>query len=95
MSEKIALSEMLEQLRHELTLAKAEGEDATIRFGVEEVTLEAKVTVTKEAGAEAKAKFWVFTEAGVSGKVGASHVQTITLKLRPVDENGDFLELSR
>lgn len=91
---KIALAEMVEELRRELREAVAAGEGQELRFEVPEITLELKVELTKEAGAEGKVKFWVFTEASASGSVAASNVQTVTLKLVPKGPD-DFVLLSR
>jgi Trypsin-co-occurring domain 2 len=91
---KIALAEMVEELRSELKKAMDQGEDQELRFQVQEITLELKVELTKEAGAEGKVKFWVFTEASASGSVAASNVQTVTLKLVPKGPD-DVVLLSR
>jgi Trypsin-co-occurring domain 2 len=92
---KIALAEMVEELRSELRAAVAQGEGQELRFEVQEITLELKVELTKEGGAEGKVKFWVFTEASAYGNVAASNVQTVTLKLVPKGASGDVLLLSQ
>lgn len=94
MSEKIALSEMIEQLREELALSKAKGHGEKIRFVPLEVTVEAQVTVTREASAKGGIKFWVVNaEAGGGGSSG--QVQKIVLKLKPVGEDGESELLGR
>jgi translation elongation factor EF-1beta len=91
---RIALSEMIEELRKELQIAVEAGEGEDIRFGVGELTLEAQVEVSKEGGAEGGVKFWV-AEIGASGKVGKVDTQKIVLKLEPVDEDGLPLKVGR
>ena len=80
---RIALAEMVEELRKEIQKAVKKGEGAEIRFGLGEVTLEAQVEVKREGGAEAGLSFWVF-EAGASGGASKSVTQKVVLKLRPV-----------
>ncbi len=85
---KIALSEMIEQLREELSYSKAMGEGEKIRFVPLEVTLEAQVTVSREVGGKGGVKFWlVNAEAGATRTTG--QVQKLVLKLQPVGPDGE------
>ncbi len=88
---KIALADMIEELRNELQLAMEKGKGRSVRFELGEVTLEAEVAV--EAEGKAGFKFWVFSGVEASGSLGRT--QKITLRLRPHGENGKTMELSR
>ncbi len=90
---KIALAEMIEQLRHELQKAVRAGKDEDIRFKLGEVTLEAQVEVTKEGDAKAGVKFWV-VDVGAAGKASKAVTQKIVLKLQPVDKSGGSVRLA-
>jgi hypothetical protein len=57
-----------------------EGED--LRFELGPVELELTVAVSKEAGPNAKLRFWV-VELGADGKVASQATQRITLTLDP------------
>ncbi|MCH9650957.1 MAG: hypothetical protein K0U98_22225 [Deltaproteobacteria bacterium] len=81
---KIALAEMVGNLRTELQEAAKAGEGEDLQFALEEVTLEAEVEVVQEAGAKGGFKFWV-VEAGASGKVSQGRTQKISLRLKPKD----------
>ncbi len=88
---KIALADMIEELRNELQDAVERGRGRSIRFGLGEVTLEAEVAVEGEV--KGSVKFWVFTGVEASGSQGRT--QKITLKLLPHGENGKPLDLNR
>ena len=90
---KIALAEMIEQLRHELQQAVRAGKDEDIRFKLGEVTLEAQVEVTKEGDAKAGVKFWV-VDVGAAGTASKAVTQKIVLKLQPVDKSGGSVSLA-
>ncbi|MDX1999118.1 MAG: trypco2 family protein [Thermoanaerobaculia bacterium] len=92
---KIALAEMVEQLRSELREAVAAGEGRDLRFDVEEITIEAQVEVTKEVTTTGKVKFWVFTEAAAEGKLGSANLQKVIVRMRPQDAKGGKVLLSR
>ncbi len=91
---RIALAEMIEQLREELSFAKVEGSGQGIRFEPLEVTVEAQVTVSREVEGKTGIKFWL-AEAGVAGSAANSQTQKIVLKLRPVDAQGGKTLLGR
>lgn len=90
---KIALAEMIEELRRELQTAVQAGKDEEIRFGLGEVTLEAQVEVKRTVEGKAGVKFWV-AELGASGGGSKGVTQKIVLKLRPVDSDGSALKLA-
>jgi hypothetical protein len=91
---RIALAEMIEELRRELQEAVAAAEGQPIRFQLGEVTLEAQVEVSREKGGKAGLKFWV-AEVGASGKAGHLATQKIVLTLLPVAAEGGAVKLSR
>lgn len=91
---RIALAEMVRELRKELEVAVAGSEGASIRFLLGEVTLEAQVEVATEGGGSAGLKFWV-AEVGASGKASSTRVHKVTLKLEPRDREGGVLHLAR
>jgi hypothetical protein len=90
---RIALAEMIEELRNELQTAVEAGEGKEIRFALGEVTLEAQVEVAKQVEGKTGVKFWL-AEASAAGKASKAVTQKIVLKLRPVDADGDEIELS-
>lgn len=91
---KIALAEMVQELRRELQAAVDAGRGAEIRFGVGEVTLELEVAVAREAGAEGGLRFWVLGEAKGSAKAATTRTQTLTLRLTPEGPGGERLRAS-
>ncbi len=90
---KIPLSEMIESLRSELLEAVAAGETSPLKFEIEDVELELKVVVRREAEGRAGIKFWV-VDAGGKGKIGDESVQTFRLKLKPRPASGQVLEVA-
>jgi len=78
----LALSEVIAQLRAELTEAMRVGEDEQLRFELGPVELELTVGVDKEAKPGAKAKFWVL-ELGTETRFAATSTQRIKLTLDP------------
>lgn len=81
-SDKIPLADMLIELRRELEEARREGEGKDVRFRVESVEIELKVTVAKSAEAGAGFKFWV-VNGDAKGRIAAESLQTLRLKLDP------------
>lgn len=73
---------MIGQLRQELSAAIREGEGEDLRFELRPVELELTVAVSKEAGPNAKVRFWVI-ELGADGKAASQATQKITLTLDP------------
>lgn len=91
---RIALAEMVEELRQELQAAMEAGRGQEIRFQLSEVTLEAQVEVSREGGGTAGVKFWV-AEIGASGGGSSARTQKLVLKLLPVNPRGETVRLSR
>ncbi|WP_162907295.1 trypco2 family protein [Allorhizocola rhizosphaerae] len=86
---RIALAEVLGQLRSELTQAQQAGGNERLQFEVQEAELEFYVEVSKEATPGAKVKIDVLAiggmEAGSDVKLGQTSNHRITLKLSVVD----------
>ena len=80
MTEQVELAQVISQLRQELSAAMREGED--LRFELGPVELELTVAVSKEAGPNAKVRFWV-VELGADAMVASQATQRITLTLDP------------
>ncbi|GGN42925.1 hypothetical protein GCM10012285_23780 [Streptomyces kronopolitis] len=78
----IELSEMIRELRQQLTTALAEGATEAVRFELGPVEIEATVAVSREAGADAKVRLWV-VDAGTNGKYAQAQTQRITVTLAP------------
>jgi len=79
-AERMELAQVISQLRQELSVAMPEGED--LRFGLGPVELELTVVVSKEAGPNAKVRFWVI-ELGADATVSSEATQRITLTQDP------------
>ncbi|WP_437623572.1 trypco2 family protein [Sorangium sp. So ce1151] len=82
MAEPTELRSVIEQLRQDLQALNETVGGEDLRFAVESVDVELHVGVTREAGAEAKAKFWVL-ELGADGRYGTERTHTIKLTLKP------------
>jgi hypothetical protein len=78
----VELSELISQLRAELTEAMRSGEGSDLRFEAGPVELELTVVVDKEAKPGAKVRFWVI-ELGADVKAASSTTQHIKLTLNP------------
>jgi hypothetical protein len=78
----IELSDMIRELRQQLTSALADGEDEAVRFELGPVEVEATVAVTREANGDARVRLWV-VDAGANGKYGHAETQRVTLTLTP------------
>lgn len=87
-SQELDLKTVVSKLRAELQEAVKAGEGEAIRFELDEIDLELKVAASKEVGPHGTIKFTVL---GIGGEVGggvkwaAEQVQTVKLKMRPVD----------
>jgi hypothetical protein len=79
----IELADVISQLRTELDDARTRASDAELRFELGPIELEVTVALEKEAGAEAKIRFWV-VELGADGTVTGTSTQRIKLTLNPV-----------
>ena len=93
MEKTIELATAIENLRAQLQQAIKEGDDKDLRFEVQDIEVELKCCVKSEEGLNAGAKFYIFN-VGASGKISDETVQTIKLKLRPVDAEGNTKLLS-
>jgi hypothetical protein len=78
----VELAQVIGQLRRELSAAMRDGEGEDLRFELGPVELELTVAVSKEAGPNAKVRFWVI-ELGAEGTVASQATQRITLTLDP------------
>ena len=87
-NDRIALADAVENLRDQLLQAMEGGKGKSLRFGIEELDLEFKCTVSREGAGKAGVKFWI-VEAGAEGKIGNSMTQTVKLKLKPVNVKGN------
>ena len=78
----IELADVIADLRDELDVARRRGFGEDLRFELGPVELEVSVAVQKDAGGNAKVKFWV-VELGADGKVSSTATQRIKLTLNP------------
>ncbi|GGW78504.1 trypco2 family protein [Streptomyces lomondensis] len=78
----IELSDMIRELRQQLTAALVDGEGEAVRFELGPVEIEATVAVSREAGADAKVRLWV-VDAGANGRYAQDRTQRITVTLTP------------
>ncbi len=90
--EKIALSDVIVNLRRELVEAQNKAAKENLKFHVDDISVELQVVANQEVGGKAGVQFWV-----VSGETGGKDVsgmtQKITLKLKPVLSGGERKEL--
>lgn len=91
---RIAVAEMIEELRRELKTAVDAGKGEDIRFALGEVTIEAQVEVKKEGDGKAGVKFWL-AEVEASGRGSKTVTHKLVLKLEPQVEDGGRLRLGR
>lgn len=78
----IELSDVIRELRAELTRTMAEGTDEHLRFGLGTVDLELSVAVERDAGVDGKVKFLV-VELGGTDHTTRTRTQTVRLRLEP------------
>lgn len=100
--EKIALPEVIRQLRTQLLEAMKAGEGEALRLAVKDIELELQVGVEKagrvKGGAKGKLKFWVLgadVEGEVEGSLTTHRFQKLKLRLQPklATDDGDDDEL--
>ncbi|MFJ8533227.1 trypco2 family protein [Streptomyces sp. NPDC093591] len=86
----IELSDMIRELRQQLSTALTDGAGEALRFELGPVELEATVAVSREAGADGKVRLWV-VDAGANGKYAQAQTQRVTVTLTPkvVPAGGD------
>lgn len=78
----VELSEVIAELRAELSAAMHAGDGEELRFELGPVELELTLAVSKDAGPSAKVKFWV-VEMGADAKLSTQSTQRISLSLEP------------
>jgi hypothetical protein len=78
----VGLAEMISELRQELETATVAAKDASLRFELGSIELEATVVVSREGSGGGKVRFWVL-ELGGDAKASQSSTQRIKLTLQP------------
>ncbi len=92
---EMPLAATIAALREELIEAMRAAQDADLRFEVGQVQVEFNVGVTREAGGQGKAKFWVL-ELGGEGTYRKEEIQRVTLTLEaPVNRAGRPVRVTR
>ncbi|GHJ37988.1 trypco2 family protein [Streptomyces sp. TS71-3] len=79
---RVELSEVIAELRAELSAAMHAGDGEELRFELGPVELELTLAVSRDAGPSAKVKFWV-VEMGADAKLSTQSTQRIRLSLEP------------
>lgn len=90
----VELASAIAHLRQQLQEAMKEGAGKDLRFAVQDIEVELKCTVKKEAGVGGRVKFWVIN-ADTKGTLGSENVQTVKLKLLPIGKDGKVIKLNR
>lgn len=78
----ILLSEMIQNLREELSKAQSEGKRSDFKFQFDTVELELSIVITSTKDAKAGVKFWVI-DAGGGYKNEDAQTQKLKLVLKP------------
>jgi hypothetical protein len=78
----VSVSEAIEVLRSELEAAFLSGSGRAVRFAVPEAVVTLSVVATREAGADARVRWWV-VDGGGSASWTREQTQTLQLTLRP------------
>ena len=78
----IELSELIRDLRSELSAAMSLAPDEGLQFELGPIELEVSVGVDKSAGANAKVRFWV-VDLESNGRLATTSLQRIKLSLTP------------
>lgn len=91
---RIPLSDLIAELRKELTTTKSQGEGHDLKLQVEEAEVELQVVVTQEEGMGGGVKFWVLN-AEANEKSANATTQKIKLKLKPLDTQGETFKMGR
>ena len=85
---RIPLAKAIKDLRAELLDAVKEGAGKDLRFKLDPIELELSLDMTYKGGGEASVEFWV-VKLGAKGEVERAGAHKLTLKLNPVDKNGN------
>jgi len=80
----IELSEMLGQLREELSIAQSEGAGSDLKFRIEDIEIELQVATTRKVTGKAGIKILVCWDAEASAGIDKANTQKLKLKLKPV-----------
>ncbi len=92
MSQGLPLDAYIKDLRRSLSQAMDDGENETLKFEMQDLTLELVIGATQSKSANGGIKFEVFGigfNAGGKVEDGSSATQKLTLKLKPVTQNED------
>src|SRR5262249_43683374 len=84
--ERIGLKDAIAALREELSEAVLAAANEKLRFQVGEISMEFKVEVERGVEGSAGIKFWVM-ELGAKGSLSSTHTHTLTIPLKPLNEN--------
>lgn len=93
MEHAIALTEVVEQLRGDLTKLVENAEGKGLTFTVEGIELELKCAVSTDVAGRGGVKLWV-VEFGASEAHKTEFVQTVKLKLKPNAPSGGDVRVS-
>jgi len=83
--ENIELSEMLSQLRRELSIAQREGAGSDLKFQIEDIEIELQVATTSKVAGKTGIKILVCWDAEASAGIDKTNTQKLKLKLKPVN----------
>ncbi len=85
--EKFKLADCLTQLRHDLSVVAEKGQGSSVKFLIDEVSLEFQVVAGLDKQAKGGVKWWIIgADAGV--KASDATTQKLSLKLRVVGKGG-------
>jgi hypothetical protein len=91
---RIALSDAVALIRHELHQAMATPDATGLRFPVGEITLSFQVGLTRSGSGSAGLQLWVF-ELGADKSFAKETVQTVTIVLEPpVTADGEPIKVA-
>ena len=90
----IEIGELVTSLRRELQAAVQDAKDEDLRFKVDSIELELKVTAKRSVEGGGGIKFWVF-DASAKGGTSREDAQTVKLMLTPVPSAGGEILVGR
>lgn len=90
----IEIGELVTSLRRELHTAMQDARDKDLRFKVDSIELELKITAKRSVEGGGGIKFWVF-DASAKGGTTREDAQTVKLMLTPVPKDGGELLVGR